>query len=268
MSNVVKTTLLLTSLTVLLLICGQALGGRSGMMFAFLFACVMNFGAYWASDKIVLKIYRAKPLSDNEAPVVHKIVHELAEKSGMPMPRIYLIPNATPNAFATGRNPENAVVAVTEGILQLLNEEELKGVLAHELAHVEHRDILISSIAATLAGAISMLAFMARWALIFGGGRRARDSNPISLILMAILVPIAASLIQLAVSRSREYDADKTGGALCGNPLYLASALKKLEAGTKKLPMQDAQPTTAHLFIVNPLKGGRLYKTVQHAPAA
>jgi len=267
MNNIIKTTLLLTALTLLLLICGRLLGGQRGMSIAFIFACVMNFGAYWASDKIVLAMYRAQPLTEDESPKVYSIVRELSQKSNMPMPRIYLIPNATPNAFATGRNPEHAVVAVTQGILELLSHEELKGVLAHELAHVANRDILISSISATLAGAISMLAFMARWALMFGGGRRGgRGDNPIVLILMAILVPIAASLIQLAVSRSREYGADEKGGHLCENPLYLASALRKLEAGVKRVPMQEAQPTTAHLFIINPLRGGGMMKLFSTHP--
>ncbi len=267
MNNILKTTLLLTVLTLLLVFCGQMIGGRSGATFAFVFACVMNFGAYWMSDKIVLALYRAKPLEESDAPVVYEIMRELSEKSRMPMPRIYLIPSNAPNAFATGRNPRHAVVAVTEGILKLLNAEELKGVLAHELAHVEHRDILISSIAATLAGAISMLAYSARWALVFGSGRRGgRDANPIALILMAILVPIAASLIQLAVSRSREYGADETGGDRCGNPLYLASALRKLEAGVKRVPMQEAQPASAHLFIVNPLKGDAFTKLFSTHP--
>jgi heat shock protein HtpX len=268
MSNILKTTLLLTALTLLLAFFGQAIGGRNGMMTAFVFACLMNFGAYWFSDKIVLAMYRAQPLPEAEAPSVYAIVRELAEKSRMPVPNIYLIPTSAPNAFATGRNPKHAVVAVTQGILELLEDEELKGVLAHELAHVQHRDILISSIAATLAGAISMLASMARWALMFGGGRREneRDNNPLVLFLMVILVPVAAMLIQLAVSRSREYDADEEGGLLCGNPLYLASALRKLELGTQRVPMRDVNPATSHLFIVNPLRGGGFMKLFSTHP--
>ena len=258
MTNIFKTAFLLTGLTLLLVYVGQLLGGEGGMMMAFIFACVMNLGAYFFSDKIVLASYRAQPVAESEAPEIYQIVRELAAEAKMPMPRIYLIPTASPNAFATGRNPKHAVVAVTQGILEILNKEELKGVLAHELSHVEHRDILISSIAATLAGAISMLASMARWAFMFGGGRRDEEnnrgtSNPIVLLLMAILVPIAATLIQLAVSRSREYHADETGGRLCGNPLYLASALSKLESAARRYPMRDAEPSTAHLFIVNPL---------------
>ncbi len=256
MNNILKTTLLLTALTLLMVFLGGLVGGRSGMMSALVFACLMNFGTYWFSDKIVLAMYRAQPLAENEAPGVFGIVRELTEKSRMPMPKIFLIPSAAPNAFATGRNPEHAVVAVTQGILDLLGKEELKGVLAHELAHVLHRDILISSIAATIAGAVSI---MSRWALYFGGGQRRqeeRQSNPLVMILSMILVPLAASLIQLAVSRSREYHADEEGGLLCGNPLYLASALSKLEAGSKRFPMRDANPATAHLFIVNPLTAG------------
>lgn len=227
------------------------------MSIAFLLACAMNFGAYWWSDKLVLSVYRAQPLSENDAPEIHQIVRELSAKAQMPVPRIYLIPSAAPNAFATGRNPQHAVVAVTQGIFELLNAEELKGVLAHELAHVYHRDILTSSIAATLAGAISMIANMVRWTLMLGGTNRedGRESNPVALLFMAILMPVAAMLIQLAVSRSREYHADETGAGLCGNPLYLASALQKLENASKKIPMQ-ADPASSHLFIVNPLRAG------------
>jgi heat shock protein HtpX len=256
--NFFKTVFLLTALTLLLVFIGGSLGGQQGMIFALVFASVMNLGAYWFSDKLVLMTYRAQPLSESESPAVYRIVRELAEKAGMPMPKIYLIPSQAPNAFATGRNPRHAVVAVTHGILALLNEEELKGVLGHELAHVEHRDILIASIAATLAGAISMLASMARWALMFGGGRRdSREgggSNPFVFLVMAIVAPIAALLIQLAVSRSREFQADEGGAKLAGNPLYLASALRKLDAGVRRIPMLEATPTTAHLFIVNPLR--------------
>ncbi len=258
MNNLFKTVFLLTALTLLLMLFGQAVGGRQGMVTAFFFACAMNFFAYWFSDKMVLSMYRAQPLSEQEAPEIYGIVRELAEEAHIPMPRVYLIPSNSPNAFATGRNPQNAVVALTQGIMGLLNREELKGVLAHEISHVLHRDILISSVAATLAGAISMLANMARWGLMFGGGRRddrEGGANPIVLLLMAILTPIAATLIQLAVSRSREYDADEKGAHLCGNPLYLASALRRLESGSKQTVMRDAEPSTAHLFIVNPLKG-------------
>lgn len=261
MNNVLKTTLLLTALTGLLLFFGQAIGGRSGMMTAFIFACVMNFVAYWFSDKIVLAAYRAQPLPEDQAPEIYAIVRDLAAHADIPMPRIYLIPSAAPNAFATGRNPKNAVVAVTQGIFELLNAEELRGVLAHELGHVLHRDILTSSIAATLAGAIGMLANMARWTLMFGGSQREdnhRGGNPVALLFMAILMPIAAMLVQMAVSRSREYHADEAGARLCGNPLYLASALQKLENASRRTPMFQTDPTTAHLFIVNPLKGSAL----------
>lgn len=271
MGNSIKTFILLTSLTLLLVFCGQAIGGRSGMMTAFVFACVMNLISYWFSDKIVLAMYRAQPVSELDAPEIYKMVREITAAARLPMPRIYMIPTAAPNAFATGRNPKNAAVAVTSGILEILNYEELKGVLGHELAHVQHRDILISTVAATLAGAISMLANMLRWSFMFGGGggRRDdnRDANPLVLLVMSILVPIAAMLIQLAVSRSRELDADEAGAHLCGNPLYLASALRKLEAGSRAIPMRNAEPATAHLFIVNPLSAqgfAKLFST--HPP--
>jgi heat shock protein HtpX len=257
MNNLLKTTLLLISLTLLLVFFGRVLGGPSGMLTAFVFACVMNFGAYWFSDKLVLAMYRAQPLAEDHAPEIYAIVRELSEEAHIPMPRIYLIPSAAPNAFATGRNPQHAAVAVTQGIFELLNAEELKGVLAHELAHVFHRDILTSTIAATLAGAISMLANMVRWTLMFGGSSREddRNANPVALLFMVILMPLAAMLVQMAVSRSREYHADEAGAALCGNPLYLASALQKLENASRKIPMHQADPSSAHLFIVNPLKG-------------
>ena len=268
--NFFKTVFLLTALTLLLIFFGGTIGGQQGMTYAFIFACVMNLGAYWFSDKLVLASYRARPLPEEEAPPVHRIVEELAASAKMPKPGIYLIPSQTPNAFATGRNPRHAVVAVTQGILGLLSDEELKGVLGHELSHVRHRDILISSIAATIAGAISMLSSMARWALMFGGSRRDRreegGANPLVLLVMAIVAPIAALLIQLAVSRSREYDADKGGAELSGNPLSLASALKKLEVGVQRIPMMEATPTTAHLFIVNPLRAGALAKLFSTHP--
>lgn len=261
MSNVVKTFLFLTLLTLLFVFLGQLIGGQEGALIAFIFACVMNFGAYWFSDKIVLSMYHAQEISESSFPEIFSIVHQLCEEKKLPLPKIYLIPSAAPNAFATGRNPHHAVIAVTQGILDLLGDEELKGVLAHELAHIQHRDILIATLAATFAGAISMLASMARWSLMFGGGRsndREGHQNPLGLIFMVILIPIAATIIQLAVSRSREYHADEEGGQWCGNPLYLASALRKLDLGSKRLPMRNAEPATAHLFIVNPLHGGGL----------
>jgi len=253
MNNMLKTTLLLGALTGLLLLFGQIFGGRTGMIIAFGFAVVMNFGSYWFSDKIVLAIYRAKPVSESDDPELVSIVRNLSTRAGLPMPRVYRIPQATPNAFATGRNPENAVVAVTDGIRSLLTPEELAGVIGHELAHVGHRDILISSIAATLAGAIMMLASLARWALIFGGGRD-DDNNPFGVFLMAILAPLAAVIIQMAVSRSREYQADQTGARIAGNPDSLASALQKLNIASKSIPMTST-PATSHMFIVKPFSG-------------
>ncbi len=256
--NTVRTFVLLTALTFLFIWVGGLLGGQQGMVFAFFFACIMNFVSYWFSDKIVLAMYGAKPVAESEVPELYSIVRELCHKAGLPLPKIYMIPTEAPNAFATGRNPEHAVVVVTEGIMQILNRAELAGVLGHELAHVKHRDILISSIAATIAGAISMLANMARWGLMFGGGRdrdEDRQGNPLALLLALILVPIAAMLIQLAVSRSREFDADEAGAKIDGHPEHLASALQKLESTRKQIPFQGANPSTAHLFIVNPLSG-------------
>jgi heat shock protein HtpX len=256
MNNILKTTFLLGALTGLLLLFGQFFGGRTGMIIAFGFAVVMNFGPYWFSDRIVLAIYRAQPVSESDDPELVSIVRNLATRAGLPMPRVFRIPQATPNAFATGRNPENAVVAVTDGIRSLLTADELSGVIGHELAHIGHRDILISSIAATLAGAIMMLASLARWALIFGGGRD-NDNNPFSVLLMAILAPLAAMIIQMAVSRSREYQADETGARISGNPDSLASALQKLTLASKRVPMA-ASPATSHMFIVKPFSGRNL----------
>jgi len=265
MSNVLKTTFLLGALTGILLLFGQVFGGRTGMIIAFGFAVVMNFGSYWFSDRIVLAIYRAKPVNESDDPELFSIVRNLATRAGLPMPRVYRIPQPTPNAFATGRNPENAVVAVTDGIRSLLTPEELSGVIGHELAHIGHRDILISSIAATLAGAIMMLASMARWALIFGGGRDG-DNNPFGALLMAILAPIAAIIIQMAVSRSREYQADQTGARIAGNPDSLASALEKLTMASKRVPMAS-NPATSHMFIVKPFSGkGMLNLFSTHPP--
>jgi heat shock protein HtpX len=261
MSNVFKTALLLSVLTIMLVFLGGAIGGRQGMVVAFFFALAMNVFSYWFSDKIVLRMYGARPIAEAEAPRVYGIVRRLALRAQIPMPPVYLIPSDTPNAFATGRNPEHAAVAVTEGILRILNDEELEGVLAHELSHVKNRDVLISTIAATLAGAITMLAHMGQYAAMFGGARRDGDEegggNPIALLIMAIVAPIAAMLVQLAVSRSREYQADATGASIAGRPWGLASALEKLQVAQQVAPM-DANPATAHLFIVNPLSGRSL----------
>jgi heat shock protein HtpX len=257
MASTLKTTLLLGSLTGLLLLFGDLFGGRSGVQVAFLFAAIMNVGAYWFSDKIVLMSYRAQPIEESEAPDLYRIVRGLAQKANIPMPRIYRIPTDSPNAFATGRNPQHAVVAVTDGILRMLTLEELEGVLAHELGHVTNRDILVSSIAATLAGAVMMLARMAQWGAMFGGMERddrEGRGNGLILLLMAILAPLAAMVIQFAVSRSREYGADDSGAKLCGHPEALASALEKLAVASGRVPL-PASPQTAHLFIVNPLTG-------------
>ncbi len=258
--NTVKTIGLMVFMTVLLVFVGAAIGGRGGMIFAFGLAVLMNFGSYWFSDKIVLRMYNAQPVTEAQAPELHAIVRTLVQKAGMPMPKVYIIPEETPNAFATGRNPEHAVVAVTQGIMRLLSREELAGVIGHELAHIRHRDMLTGTIVATIAGAISMLAQMAQWAMLFGGGRRDddRDGSPIAALVMMIVAPIAAMLVQMAISRTREYEADKGGAGICGNPMSLANALLKLERGNQVIPMTDAKPATAHMFIVNPLHGGGL----------
>src|SRR5271167_782326 len=273
MGNTFKTAFLLTALTLLLMFIGRYFGGENGMLLALAFAIVMNFGAYFFSDKIALATYRAQPVTREQLPRAYEIVERLTQKIGLPMPKIYVIPTESPNAFATGRNPKHASVAVTHGILGLLNDEELEGVLAHELGHVGNRDILISSVAATIAGAITMLASMGRFAMIFGGmggGDRDRRGGGGGLagLFMLIVAPIAASLIQLAVSRSREYQADATGARYTGNPYALASALQKLDAYSRRVPMA-ASPSTAHLFIIQPLLGmnfGNLFST--HPPIA
>lgn len=255
--NTMKVTLLLGLLTGLLLAAGGLLGGQGGLVIAFLFAIVMNVGSYWFSDKIVLSIYRAQEVTQEQAPQLHRMVTELSHAAGIPKPKIAIVPTDTPNAFATGRNPENGVVAVTHGIMQILNEEELKGVLAHEIGHIKNRDTLIQCLAATLAGAIMMLASMARWAMIFGGAGRDNDgdNNPLVFLAMAIFAPLAAMLIQMGISRAREYEADKAGAKFARNPDALANALVKLHNTVQKRPMQG-NPSTAHLFIVNPFKGG------------
>jgi heat shock protein HtpX len=257
--NTLRTTLLLGLLTCLLVIAGGAIGGRSGMTFALLMAAVMNFVSYWFSDRIVLAMYGAREVSEADYPEFYGLVRQLAIQAGIPLPKVYLIESDTPNAFATGRNPEHAAVAATTGILRILSREELLGVMAHELSHVRHRDILISSIAATIAGAVTYLAHMAQWAAMFGGGRDSDDDggSAIAMIFMAILAPIAAMLIQMAISRSREYEADRGGAEISGNPLYLAGALRKLEMANQQLPM-GANPATAHMFIVNPLSGSAM----------
>lgn len=267
--NLVKTCLLMVVLTVLLILVGGFIGGQQGMMIAFVFALIMNFGSYWFSDKIVLASYHAQEIQPADNPKLYRIVQELSQQLGIPVPRLYRIPSDQPNAFATGRNPQHAAVAVTEGIMNLLSEDELKGVLAHELTHVTHRDILIGSVAATMAGAISMLASMGQWGLMFGGGGNSEDrrgGNPIVALIMIIVAPLAAMLIQMAISRSREFAADEGGAKASGTPLSLANALRKLEMKAKQIPM-EASPSSAHLFIVNPLSGGglaRLFST--HPP--
>jgi heat shock protein HtpX len=273
MGNTFKTAFLLTALTLLLMFFGRYFGGQNGMLLALAFAVVMNFVSYFYSDKIALSMYRAQPVTREELPRAYAAVERLTQKIGLPMPKIYVIPTESPNAFATGRNPKHASVAVTHGILGLLNDEELEGVLAHELGHVGNRDILISSVAATIAGAITMLASMGRFAMMFGGyggGDRDRrgEGGGLAALLMLIVAPIAASLIQLAVSRSREYAADATGAHYTGNPYALASALQKLDDYSRRMPMA-ATPSTAHLFIIQPLLGvsfGSLFST--HPPIA
>jgi len=271
MGNTFKTAFLLTLLTLLLMFIGRAFGGQNGMILALVFAAIMNFVSYFFSDKIALAMYRAQPVTREELPRAYEVVERLTQKIGIPMPKIYVIPNDSPNAFATGRNPSHASVAVTQGILNLLNDEELEGVLAHELGHVNNRDILISSVAATVAGAITMLASMGRWAMFFGGmgDREDRRGGGLGAILMLILAPIAATLIQLAVSRSREYQADASGAHYTGNPYALASALAKLDAYSRRVPMQ-ATPSTAHLFIIQPLLGGMSFGNLfsTHPPIA
>lgn len=266
MGNTFKTALLLTALTLLMMAIGRYFGGQSGMLLALVIAGVMNFVSYFFSDKIALATYRAQPVTREELPRAYAIVERLSQKMGIPMPKLYVIPTDSPNAFATGRNPQHASVAVTAGILNLLNDEELEGVLAHELGHVNNRDILISSIAATIAGAIT---YLARFGFFFGGGNSEdRRGGGIGALLMLILAPIAAMMIQMAVSRSREYNADETGAKLTGNPYALASALSKLDAYSRRAPML-ASPSTAHLFIIQPLLGmnfGSLFST--HPPIA
>jgi len=272
MSNILKTTLLLTVMTLLFMLVGQAFGGQRGMLMALIFAAIMNFISYFFSDKIALAMYRAQPVSREDLPRVYNIVERLSQKVGLPTPKVYVIPTDSPNAFATGRNPHHASVAVTQGILGLLNDDELEGVIAHELGHVRNRDILISSIAATLAGAITWIANVAKWGMIFGGysrDRNDRGGGGIAALLMIFLAPLAAMLIQLAVSRSREYGADDTGAHWTGNPYALASALAKIEAYSRRAPLV-ATPSTAHLFIIQPFLGGMSFGNLfsTHPPTA
>jgi heat shock protein HtpX len=263
--NMLKTMVLMVFLSVILIAIGGALGGRTGMTFALIMAFGINFITYWFSDKIVLRMYKAREVTEGEAPELYGIVRRLSQKAALPMPKVYIVDEDQPNAFATGRNPEHAAVAATTGILRILSREELEGVLAHELAHVKHRDILISTIAATIAGAISYLAQMAQWAMIFGGRRDDEDSSPIATIVMMIVAPIAAMLVQMAISRSREFSADEGGAEISGNPMSLANALKKLDMASKQIPM-NANPATAHMFIVNPLSAGMLMKLFSTHP--
>jgi len=273
--NTLKTALFMVVLTVLFIAVGGMIGGRTGVIFAFGFAMVMNFLSYWYSGTIVLKMYRAKEASEAEAPTLYRIVRNLAAKGGLPMPKVYIMENPTPNAFATGRNPEHGVVAVTTGIMQLLDEDELEGVIAHELAHIHGRDILIGTIAATFAGAIMMIADWARFAAIFGGiggGDDDEGGSPLGLvvvILVSILAPIAAMMVQMAISRSREYIADERGAHLSGKPQALASALSKISGGVQHVPMQKANAATAHMFIMNPLSGKSMMSLFStHPPVA
>lgn len=257
--NQFKTFLLMLVLTLLFILVGSAIGGKSGVIYAFILAALMNFFAYWFSDKIVLRMYGAQQVSESEAPELYQIVGDLTNKAGMPMPKVYIMENDTPNAFATGRNPEHAAVAVTTGLMRILSKDELRGVIGHELSHIRHRDILVSTVAATLAGAIGMLARMAQWGAIFGGGRSDDEGgggggNFLVVLIFSIIASVAALLIQMAISRSREYLAD-AGGARLSHPLSLAKALGKLELAAKRIPM-EANPSTAHMFIVNPLRGG------------
>jgi heat shock protein HtpX len=265
--NAMKTTLLLGALTGLLVAAGMALGGRSGAVLAFGLAAVMNLGAYWFSDRLVLARYRASEVSPEQAPELHRIVEGLCARAGLPKPRLFLIPQESPNAFATGRNPEHAAVAVTQGLVRLMDREELEGVIAHELSHVKHRDILIGSIAATLAGAVSLLAAMARWGALLGGfGDRDRGGGgALGLLVTAIVAPVAALIIQMAVSRSREYAADQGAAAMTGNPYGLARALKKLGVASGRIPL-ESEPATSHLFIVSPLRGQSLAKLFSTHP--
>ncbi|MEW6130097.1 MAG: zinc metalloprotease HtpX [Acidobacteriota bacterium] len=266
--NRMKTMFLLAVLTAMFLFIGQALGGQTGLIIAIALAGIMNFGAYWFSDKIVLRMYRAQEITREDAPELFQIVRDLTARAAMPMPKVYIIPEAPPNAFATGRNPQNAAVAVTVGLMRLLTPEELAGVIAHELGHVKNRDTLIMTVAAALGGALSMLADMAMWSAIFGGSSSDDEEggNPLGGLLGIILAPIAASMIQMAISRSREFIADEEGAKLTGNPLALARALRKIETWSREVPIHAGTPATAHLFIINPFAGGGFLKLFSTHP--
>lgn len=262
--NTLRTAALLTILTLGLVFVGGLIGGKVGALFALILAGVMNLGSYWFSDRIVISMYRGKQVTSGP---LYEVVAELCQRNQLPMPRVFTLPQTTPNAFATGRNPQHAVVAATEGILDSLSRQELSGVMAHEMSHVMNHDILIGSIAATIAGAIAYLAHMAQWAAIFGGSDE--DSNPLAMIALAIVAPLAAMLVQMAISRSREFEADRRGARLCGKPQYLASALRKLEAANQTRPMQKVNEATAHMFIVSPLRGSAVAKLFStHPPMA
>jgi len=265
--NTLKTVFLMTLMMVLFIFVGNLLGGRSGMTVAFMFALAMNFGSYWFSDKVVLAMYKAKEVNAESAPKLYGLVEELSQRAALPMPRVYVIENPTPNAFATGRNPQHAAVAVTTGILKILNTEELAGVIGHELAHVKHRDILIGTIASTFVGTITFVANMAGWAMMFGRGNNDDDDSGVASLVLMIVAPIAATLLQLAISRSREYVADEGGSEISGVPLALASALEKLSMQNQARPIQSAKPATAHMFIVNPLSGGGMMKLFSTHPS-
>jgi len=267
----IRTLILLATLTALLLWAGHALGGRNGLMLALVLTGLMNFGAYWFSDKIVLRMYRAREISPAESPELYALVHELAMRANLPMPRLYLIPEEAPNAFATGRDRRHGVVAVTEGLHRLLGRDEIAGVIAHELSHIQHRDTLVMCVAATIAGALSMLANAAMWGSLFGGGRSSEDeehgSHPLAGLLGVIVAPLAATLIQMAISRGREFLADEAAAQITGKPLALASALRKIEGFSQRLPMTSASPATAHLFIQNPFAGGGLVQLFSTHPS-
>jgi len=264
--NTLKTVFLMTLMMVLFLLVGYLLGGSTGMTIAFIFSLIINFGTYWFSDKIILSMYRAKEVTRESAPKFYNMVEELSKNANLPMPRVYIINDATPNAFATGRNPQNAAVAATTGILQGLNNEELAGVMAHELAHVKNKDILTGTIAATLVGTITYIAQMAGWAMMFGRGHDDDDGGGIGSLFMLILAPIAATLIQFAISRSREYAADQGGSMISKNPLALASALGKISRANQIKPLHNVNPASAHMFIVNPLSGGGISKLFSTHP--